>query len=73
MSLTVSPASAPYAPPAVAEMENATHGHGEHLQRDGKRRQPHPHVETPAPAESVDLSPASDSPATHGTLIDVRA
>jgi hypothetical protein len=73
MSLTVSPASAPYAPPAVAEMESATHGHGQHLQRDANRRHPHPHAETPAPAEPEDLSPASGSPATHGTLIDVRA
>jgi hypothetical protein len=72
MPLTVSPASAPYAPPAVAEMESATHG--QHLQREANRRHhPHPHADTPASAEPEDACAALESPPTHGTLIDVLA
>jgi hypothetical protein len=64
--------SAPYASPAVVEMESATHG--QHLQREANRRHhPHPHAETPAPAAPDDLPVESESPPTHGTLIDVRA
>ena len=72
MPLTVSPVSAPYAPPAVVEMESATHG--QHLQREASRRHhPHPHAGTPAPAAPEDLSVEAESPVTLGTLIDVRA
>jgi len=69
MSFAVEPISVPYPVTVVAETELDAHQRRAH--DEAKRRQSHPHVETPSPEES--LPAESESPSLVGRLIDVRA
>jgi len=73
MSFSVSPVSAVFPTPPVAETQSTNDGdrHRAHDEASG-RRQPHPHAETPAPEGPDAPSTEAQTPKV-GTLIDVRA
>jgi hypothetical protein len=78
MSFSVSPVSAVFATPPVAETQS-TNDRDRHRAQDeaSSRRQPHPHphayAETSAPGEPGSPPTETQSTRTLGTLIDVRA
>ena len=74
MSFSVSPVSAVFATPAVAETQS-TNDRDRHRAQDemSGRRHSHPHAETPAPLEPDSPPTELESPQTLGRLIDVRA
>ena len=71
MSFAVEPVFVPYPVTIVAETEGAAHHRGTH--DEPNRRQPHPHAETPSPADSPAASVEVESSPLVGRLIDVRA
>ena len=70
MSFAVEPVFAPYIMPLVAE--TALDAHQRRAHDEAKRRQSHPHVETPLSEDST-LPAEPESPSLVGRLIDVRA
>jgi|KBSSwiStaDraftv2_1062776.scaffolds.fasta_scaffold2953382_1 hypothetical protein len=71
MSFAVEPVFAPYIMPVVAETELDAHQRRAH--DEAKRRQSHPHVETPSPEDSTTRPAELESSSLVGRLIDVRA
>lgn len=71
MSFAVEPVFAPYIMPLVAETELDAHQRRAH--DEAKRRQSHPHVETPSSEDATAAPAEPESPSLVGRLIDVRA